>query len=285
MNRLIRAELFKLFKNKTFRVVCIIALVISIGMTIISSPLMHKTFNEVQVALAGQEMYQDLTSEPVHIGSLGVSYTPEDYFNPKASEVFSSAFGVGLFEIFAAVIVGAFLAKEYSQGTIKNVLAYGRRRSDFYLAKFIALITSGAVVLLCLTLIPTVGTTIINGWGETFKFSQVIRMAESFGAGLLAYASVVSIIMALSILIKSNGGVIGITMGVILGAGSILSLSYGKYKIFDNVFKITPYYNDQLAVSAIAAAGDIGRSALISLLTMIIFLVIGCTIFKRQDIK
>lgn len=285
MNRLIRAELFKMLKNNTFKIVCVVALVISIGMTIISSPLMHKSFTKAQEAVKAQEAYEELREEPVAIGSMGVSYTPKDYYHPKVSEVFAASFGVGVFEILASIIVGAFLAKEYSQGTIKNVLAYGRKRSDYYIAKFIALILAGIVVLLCLTSVATIGSYFINGWGEAFELSQVLRMAQSFGAAVIAEAAVISIIMLISIVIKSNGGVIGVAVGVVIGSGSLLSILYGRFDIFDKIFKFTPYYNDQLATSALATSGDVVRAMAVSLITMAIFLVAGCIIFKKQDIR
>ena len=71
----------------------------------------------------------------------------KDIMNPTAIEVYHSSFGSGVIEILIGILVAALMAKEYSQGTIKNFLAYGKKREEFYLAKFIAIVVGIAIIL------------------------------------------------------------------------------------------------------------------------------------------
>ena len=103
-------------------------------------------------------------------GQLGVQLQAKDMMNPTAIEIYHSSFGSGVIEVLIGILVAALMAKEYSQGTIKNFLAYGKKREEFYLAKFIAIVVAIAIILAVMTILPTIVSTIINGWGQAFEF-------------------------------------------------------------------------------------------------------------------
>ena len=56
-------------------------------------------------------------------------------------------------------------------------------------------------------------------------------------------------------------------------------------KKFDKIYEITPYYNNKVAISIYASNGDLIKSLIVSLLTIIISLFVGIQIFKKQDVK
>ena len=292
MLRLVKAELFKLFKNRTFKVLCIVSIVLSILTFIMTTSVFDKMLKESisnmsqEDAKQMEQMLDSSGGEQIVVpGSLGLHLNAKDIFNPTVSEVFHSSFGAGLTEILIGILVAAFLAKEYSQGTIKNILAYGKSRTEFYLAKFITISIAIAVILACLVLVSTIGSGIINGWGEPFEASQLLNMIETFFLAVLSNASIASILMIIAIKVKSNGATIGITAGIFVIFPSIISFIYGLNKVFDKIYEITPFYNNQLAVSIYASNGDLIKSLIISVVTIIIALFVGIQIFKKQDIK
>lgn len=293
MLRLVKAELFKLFKNKTFRVLCVVSILLSVLMFILSTPFMENVMMDSLGDLSEAEKQQALQAmgareddeQLVRPGSMGVQLTAKDPMNPTAIEVYHSSFGAGLSEILIGILIAAFLAKEYTEGTIKNTLAYGKKRSEFYIAKFLALIIGIATILASLTLVSTVGSTIINGWGEAFELSQLVNIAGTFIAAVIANASVAAILMIVAITVKSNGATIGITAGIFILAPMLLSFIYGIYPIFDKIYELTPFYNTALATSVYATSGDQMRSIMIALATIAICLLLGTKIFKAQDIK
>ena len=99
----------------------------------------------------------------------------KDIMNPTAIEVYHSSFGSGVIEILIGILVAALMAKEYSQGTIKNFLAYGKKREEFYLAKFIAIVVGVAIILADYYYITNNSITIMNGWGQAFEILTIIR--------------------------------------------------------------------------------------------------------------
>ena len=98
-------------------------------------------------------------------GQLGVNLQAKDMMNPTALEVYHSSFGSGVIEILIGILVAALMAKEYSQGTIKNFLAYGKRREEFYLAKFTAIVVAIAIILVVIAILDVYKRQIFNREG------------------------------------------------------------------------------------------------------------------------
>ena len=161
MIRLLKAELFKLFKNKTFRVLCIVAIAIGIlnfSMTklISSEEYLRNSLTNMTEAEKDEAVEQlKLTIEVkdseekviIRPGQIGSSTTLENLFSPKVKEIFHSAFGQGIIEILISILIAALVAKEYSSGTIKNMIAYGKKREDYYIAKFLVASIGGMILL------------------------------------------------------------------------------------------------------------------------------------------
>lgn len=293
MHKLVKAEIYKLFKNKTFKVLCVISIGLSLLMMFMSSPLMEEVMMdslgdmsiEQKEALVSQMSEMNSEEQVVNAGQLGFNLTAKDPMNPTALEIYHSSFGSGAVEILIGVLIAALMAKEYTQGTIKNTLAYGKKRHEFYIAKFLATVIGITVMLACLTLVSTVGSIIMNGWGQTFEITQLVGMISSFLAAIVANSAVAALIMIIAIAVKSNGATIGITAGVFILVPTISGFFYGTYSWFDKIYELTPFYNSALATSIYSTNTDLIRAICVALITIIISLVIGIQMFKVQDIK
>ena len=218
-------------------------------------------------------------------GQLGIQLQAKDMMNPTSIEVYHASFGSGVIEIIIGILVGALIAKEYSQGTIKNFLAYGKRREEFYLAKFVSMVIAVTIILAVMTILPTIVVTLMNGWGKAFEISQLLGMIKTFVASVIAGSAVAALAMIIAALVKSNGATIGITVAIFIGIPTLAGFLYGIYPWFDRVYEVLPFYNSALATSIKAGNGDLLRSVIISLVTIAISLFVGIKIFKSQDIK
>ena len=293
MLKSIQAELYKLFKNRTFKVLIFVTVLLS-SMTIVmcssvfdqilSDSLGNMPEDQKQIFIEQMETMSDSDSV-VTPGQLGVHLEAKDIMNPTAIEVYHSSFGSGVIEILIGILVAALMAKEYSQGTIKNFLAYGKKREEFYLAKFIAIVVGVAIILAVMTILPTIASTIMNGWGQAFEFSQLLGMIKTFIASLIASSAVAALAMVIATLVKSNGATIGITVAIFIGVPTFAGFLYGIYPWFDRVYEVLPFYNSALATSIKAGNGDLLRSILIATVTIVISLFAGIRVFKSQDIK
>ena len=293
MLKAIQAELYKLFKNRTFRVLIFVTVLLSSMTIVMCSSVFEQILSDSLENLPEDQkqiFMEQMTSisesdEIVTPGQLGVHLEAKDIMNPTAIEVYHASFGSGVIETLIGILVAALMAKEYSQGTIKNFLAYGKKREEFYLAKFIAIVVGVAIILAVMTILPTIASTIMNGWGQAFEFSQLLGMIKTFIASLIASSAVAALAMVIATLVKSNGATIGITVAIFIGVPTFAGFLYGIYPWFDRVYEVLPFYNSALATSIKAGNGDLLRSILIATVTIVISLFAGIRVFKSQDIK
>lgn len=293
MLKAIQAELYKLFKNRTFKVLIFVTILLSTLTIVMCSPVFDNIINDSLGDLPQEQkdaLMQQMTSMSdsdaiVTPGNLGIQLNAKDVMNPTTIEVYHASFGSGVMEILIGILVAALIAKEYSQGTIKNFLAYGKKREEFYLAKFVSMIVAIAIISAVMTILPTVVVTMMNGWGQEFEFSQVLGMVKTFVVSLTASSAVVALVMVIATLVKSNGATIGITVAVFIGVPTFAGFLYGIYPWFDKIYEVLPFYNSALATSIKAGNADLLRALLIALVTIVISLFAGIRIFKAQDIK
>ena len=293
MLKAIQAELYKLFKNRTFKVLICVAVLLSTLTVVMCSSVFEKILNDSLGNMPQDQkevLMEQLTSMSeseaiVTPGQLGIQLQAKDMMNPTSIEVYHASFGSGVIEIIIGILVGALIAKEYSQGTIKNFLAYGKRREEFYLAKFVSMVIAVTIILAVMTILPTIVVTLMNGWGKAFEISQLLGMIKTFVVSVVASSAVAAIAMVIATLVKSNGATIGITVAIFIGVPTFGGFLYGIYTWFDRVYEVLPFYNSALATSIKAGNGDLLRSLLIALVTIAISLFAGIRIFKAQDIK
>ena len=293
MLKAIQAELYKLFKNRTFKVLICVAVLLSTLTVVMCSSVFEKILNDSLGNMPQDQkevLMEQLTSMSeseaiVTPGQLGIQLQAKDMMNPTSIEVYHASFGSGVIEIIIGILVGALIAKEYSQGTIKNFLAYGKRREEFYLAKFVSMVIAVTIILAVMTILPTIVVTLMNGWGKAFEISQLLGMIKTFVASVIAGSAVAASAMIIATLVKSNGATIGITVAIFIGIPTLAGFLYGIYPWFDRVYEVLPFYNSALATSIKAGNGDLLRSVIISLVTIAISLFMGIKIFKSQDIK
>lgn len=293
MLKAIQAELYKLFKNRTFKVLICVAVLLSTLTVVMCSSVFEKILNDSLGNMPQDQkevLMEQLTSMSeseaiVTPGQLGIQLQAKDMMNPTSIEVYHASFGSGVIEIIIGILVGALIAKEYSQGTIKNFLAYGKRREEFYLAKFVSMVIAVTIILAVMTILPTIVVTLMNGWGKAFEISQLLGMIKTFVASVIAGSAVAALAMIIATLVKSNGATIGITVAIFIGIPIFAGLLYGVYPWFDRFYEVLPFYNSALATSIKAGNGDLLRSVIISLVTIAISLFVGIKIFKSQDIK
>lgn len=293
MLKAIQAELYKLFKNRTFKVLICVAVLLSTLTVVMCLSVFEKILNDSLGNMPQDQkevLMEQLTSMSeseaiVTPGQLGIQLQAKDMMNPTSIEVYHASFGSGVIEIIIGILVGALIAKEYSQGTIKNFLAYGKRREEFYLAKFVSMVIAVTIILAVMTILPTIVVTLMNGWGQAFEISQLLGMIKTFVASVIASSAVAALAMIIATLAKSNGATIGITVAIFIGIPTLAGFLYGIYPWFDRVYEVLPFYNSALATSIKAGNGDLLRSVIISLVTIAISLFVGIKIFKSQDIK
>ncbi|MGL4656206.1 MAG: ABC transporter permease [Sarcina sp.] len=286
MGRIIKSELFKLFKNKTFIILCCVCIgfggVTSFFATDISTNIMKEVMGELtETEKAMLEKVKPVDEALVVPGSMGIQLEAKNILEPTTEEIFYSSFGSGLIEVLIGILIAGILIKEYVHGTIKNVLAYGVNRKKFYVAKFFSSVIAIAILMAILNTIPVIVSTIMNGFGD----ANPMNMLMSYASGVICASSVSAIIMIIAILTKSTATVIGVAVGIFMIAPNLIGMLYGKFEWFDRLFELTPYYTLTSTTSIYAESGDKLFAVGVAMVTIFIALAIGSKIFEKQDIK
>ena len=294
MIKLVKAEMYKLFKGRTFKVLACIAL--GLGLLVVGiTQIMNEDFlreslkdmpQEQQDAMLEQLFAAQDTETIVVGGNLGFKTTgAKDPFNATPVEIFHTSFGSGVVEILFTVLVAAMVAKEYSDGTIKNALAYGKKREHFYLSKFIANLVGATILVAIMVGVGTIGRCLLYSGPNPFEFSQLGHMIKVFAGATAVYSGIIAIMMLLATLLKSNGSTIGVGCGIFIILPTMAAFLYGTYDWYDKIYELTPFYNSTLVTSINATTNQIMTSSLIGIVTCILALVLGIAVFKKQDIK
>ena len=148
-----------------------------------------------------------------------------------------------VFGIVAAIFVSLFVGVEYSDGTIRNKLLVGRKRTDIYLANFI---TCGVA----LAVVYAVSTAVALGLGTLLLEPSAVPAKHlwiAFGMGLfpvLAYAAIYNFIAML----LSNRTYTAIA-AILLAFGLMICATYVQNRLDQ------PEFIQQLAHTA--AASDV----------------------------
>lgn len=184
------------------------------------------------------------------------------------------------------MIVDAVTADQVKEHTLKNVISSGASRTKFYLANVITSVII-AYVMAAITLAVFCGSAVLllqPGKGLTSAFMAQYFMR--FGSASVLYIAGISIGILLAFFIKSNASFAFVYIAVILVPKAILeALIYfisKKFVVIGNALITTQLDN----ISKSVVTGNQMLTAVITgLIYIVVFVVIGIAVFRRQEIK
>lgn len=194
--------------------------------------------------------------------------------------------------LFLAIIAGIFIGKEFTQGTVRNLIGRGIDRKHFYLSKLLSL-TTLLFAYMCILLIVGGIFTAFKGYGEPFTGAQFGILMRSFALQFLTLISSVSIFVMLAFLCRSSGSTIGACIGfylVISILSSVLSvvgaIDQANTQTLEAVCYFLPYGQSTIA----ASSKDLTTIQIVAVIVMPIVYtalstIIGLVTFEKRDIK
>lgn len=268
MYNLLKSEILKLKYGNQYKNLCILILIF-ITLTVILSKV--APYFNLKLVYAYTET-----------GCFG--FETNTFINqlaPMGVEYFKSALGwTPVLLIAVLFLVGSFVADEYRNGTYKHTIAYSNKREYIYITKLIAIYIGITILELALYMVPTLIGTIINGWGINFEIKTIIEMLNLSLIISIIMMSIASIGMFLSTITKSKSVVVAI------GISSILAtwFTIGQ-KDIEMVATNNPIYMLMDVCAKTPSIENITHIIISCATSTIIFTVLGCTIFKYQDIQ
>lgn len=294
MLRMIKAEIYKLFKSKAFKVLCGITILLIVVIVSVTSFMTKERYLETLGNIPEEEkiiqveaIIRDAQEGDVVIpGQLGFnSNGTKDPFNVTPIEVFHTSFGIGVVEILISVLVASMFAKEYSSGTLKNTLAYGKKRYQFYIAKLISITIGISIIVALLVTIPTIITIFTKDWIGNFEISHLVEIMKTYLSAMVLYTGIISIIMLIVTIVKSKATTIAISVLVFIFVPTSLAFRYGRGDWFDKLYELSIFYNTALATAIKSTNENLLQAIAIGLLTLVVCTLLGIKVFEKQDIK
>lgn len=255
MTNLIRTELYKLQRNKTFWVLT--------GMITGISALLH------YLIIIGWWQMEGTAFDSAGLSELNAL----------------STFTVPLFfNLIVSTLAGFFISTEFSQsGVIKNQIISGNKRSHIFMAKFLVFSIGSFIVTILIPLVTAIILVILFGHGDILNSSNIMYVGRVFSLFTLQFLGYTAIMIVIAIITDDSGKTIifSILFTIVMFAieklprSTFINMMYEHsiFGQFSEVFKIS------------MTNGEIVKSILIGVTTIIIITLCGVFIFKRKELK
>lgn len=261
----IKASLYKLLKDRMFKVTLIVGASLAVALTLLYCIVLKDT------GVSGYMMMLTASSP-------------------------TSNFGIAV-----PINLVVFTIGEFNYGTIRNRIIAGNKRSNIYLALFL----TGIIFSLCLMIayigIATGLATIITG--RFIPEGGGVTAAEiwsTIGYTLIIYVTLSALSVFTATAIRNMGGSISVTV-IIMMIGlvaSVIVLTVGSldpngFTVPDVAYVVNPLFISSMMTSFFGLLGstieNLGKAMLLSILSNVIytgiFLGAGIAIFNRRDVK
>lgn len=268
MYNLVKSEIYKLRYGKTYKGLGTLSLW-CVLMTMIVS------FNAKTVNL--ELIYG-------HFNNRGYGYSINTFANPdnlKGIEFFMSGIGwTPILVIGLMYLISSVTCDEYSMGTYKNILTYGYKRSNIYIAKLFTVCLGISILIFALPTLALALGTIGHGWGIPFKIETINEMTKLLGLIIIIFISIASVFMLLATLIKNKAlivtiGIVSLVSPLFL-LGNMVSLETMLYY---------PIFMLMDICSQIPSVDRIYQIIVTCSIITVVFTILGVYVFKNQDIK
>lgn len=248
MGNLVKSELFKLRKDRSFWVLMI---------GLIFSAIFYPAL-----------IYFDDPAEAVMVKDL-FTYT-----------------GLGgnnyIVKLVPCILAGFFISSEYSMGTMKSIGSSGNSKMRIYWAKLSVFSLGAMIISIIFPLVITAVGAILFGFNEMPELDYVLR---TMGLTLLYQAAFAAIMALVASIFTDSGKTIGFLILFFILFDSIFYGLSQKFSIVETIFNYS-VFKLILGIGEINLANsELMKHILVPIFTYIAFGLIGSFIFRKKEIK
>lgn len=208
---------------------------------------------------------------------------------------------VNIISILGGVIAGIFICGDFENKTIHEAIACGCSRGKVIISKAAAFFCGIVILLLPYAAVTGIALSLggsynpgkntlgffyllANGSGTALKGSDLPKLIIVMITLIIILAAQLSVCIPLAVLLKKPVLIVGIYYGISILSAQLLVLAR-NHELFDKVYSLTPFGGKHLFLTLTSGWGYVGQSLAVSL--FFIFLMIGITagIFRKAEIK
>ncbi|RKQ34657.1 ABC transporter permease [Oceanobacillus halophilus] len=255
MTNLLRVELYKLKRNKSFWVI--------IAMTTGLSTLLHYLVVIDWWTMSGTVFNEAGLSE---LNAL----------SPFTTLLF--------FNLIVSSLAGFFISVEFSSsGVIKNQVISGNKRSHIFLAKFLVFSLGAIIVTILIPVIIGILLVILFGHGDIINTSNLLYLGRAYFLFILPFLGYTGLITVLAMITEDSGKTIifSILFSIIMFAIE----KFPKPLLIETVFEHSIFYQFSEVFKHTMTNGEIIKSLLIGAISLMIIILCGIFMMNRKEIK
>lgn len=255
MTNLLKAEIFKIKRNKSFWL--IIAIVTGL------SALLHYL---------------------IIIDWWMMSGTAFDSAGLSELNTLSTFTTLLFFNLIVSSLAGFFISVEFSQnGVIKNQVISGNKRSHIFIAKFLIFSLGSIIVTILIPVVIGFLIVILFGHGDILNTANLLYLGRAFSLFILQFLGYTAIITVLAMITEDSGKTIifSILFSIILFVVEKLS----KPPFMEMLYEHSIFYQFGEVFKHTMTNGEILKSILIGVVTLIVILLCGIFMINRKEIK
>lgn len=289
MLNLLKSDFYKLFRMKSFYVCCIVS--VAIGAVAI---VLNCALNSMMTAATDSVA-----------GAMAAATTPKITLKMMLPSLISpsgSMVVTGDWFILVMIGVSLFVTTEYNAGTLKNIVARGRKREYVFLSKLIVCIVEALIIALSFAVSCFVLGLIFLGMpSEELSGSFLLEILATYGIDILIIVGYTSVIAMIGYLIRTTGGTIAVTLCIHYLIPIVITMCNVTNIISeseDAVTSMISYQTNQYGNVAYCWIGTLGVTVsesyqngtiyipiLVALAYIVATSALGMFVFKKRDIK
>ncbi|BBH24685.1 hypothetical protein Back11_60300 [Paenibacillus baekrokdamisoli] len=253
MVNLIRSELFKLRKERSFW-----TLVIIIALAAIAFP----------VALYISSLSQ---GKP---GGSGVDF----FVNAMMGNSFITSISICIF-------AGFFIASEYSTGVMKTIASSGNSRAKILGSKLVALMIAGSILGLLFPIITSTVASLLSGVGHLTDVATGTFILRSIGLTILYSISVSSIMALFATVFNESGKAIAFSITFFILINTVLAIMGSVFPFIEIIYNNSVFKLFDGLSKFKMEEGEWLRILLVPIITCIVFSLLSIWVYRKKEIK
>lgn len=296
MINLIKMDLYRLFKTKSYYVMIVVTALLAIfaifmlNEDILFQQSMQEKGNDnskYEQEMLEKDNMTEVSSEGFTIGIYVETKEEWIYNKIDFADYLNVNFASNLVMILC-VFVSIYVNGEQKNGYIKNIAGQLEKRSMLVLSKLVAVSVEVFSMLLVFVLISAISGKI--AFGDKLICSSVISLLKLLGIEYVLHLATSSTVMAITLIFRSSG--VGITYGLLDSMGLVASI-LGIINVFANkIFKFKDFdvleYTVRGCITKLSVTFTtevIIKSLIISIAFISISTILAMISMQKRDVK
>lgn len=280
MLNLLRSELYKMTRSKSFWV----CLIVCAGLAILSAISIYASISMMDQMLGSASLTGGGTDL---FGKMGIdAFQQVADLGKQASGLWFGVYAISTqyFQIVAAIFVSIWIGGEFKTGTIRFPVSKGFDRISVYGAKLLVAVIASELFMAVHMAVSWAAGSVIWGVGS-LEGVHLGRLAAMLGVQALLTMALASLFVLLATLFRSSGASVAVNICLLMFSSLLIAfldlladskVHFGKYWILQmqtDLSTLTP------------AAGDVLQGLVTGILYLVATAAIGCLVFRKRDIR